>query len=150
MQYLRIIEYSFASWDDDGMNQSYNWYSTLLKPSWAPPSWLFGPVWTVLYGVIAVSFSTVLYKAYTREIPWAVALPFILNLVFNFAFTPLQFGLRNNLLAAIDILLVLATLVWALIAIYPHAKWISFVNIPYLLWVTFATVLQLTITWMNR
>ncbi len=129
---------------------TYNWYQTLKKPSWAPPSSLFGPVWTILYIIIAVSFGTVFYKAATKELPYIVALPFILNLIFNAAFTPLQFGLKNNLLAAIDILLVLITLVWALIAIYPHSRWIALVNIPYLAWVTFATVLQLTITFINR
>ena len=74
---------------------------------------------------------------------------FILNLIFNFAFTPLQFGLKNNLLAAADILLVLATLIWAMVAIYPHTRWIALANVPYLLWVIFATILQLTITYLN-
>lgn len=128
---------------------SYNWYQTLIRPSWAPPSWLFGPVWTVLYALIAVSFGTVFYRAFTGKISWMVALPFVLNLVFNALFTPLQFGLNNNLLAAIDILLVLGTLVWALVAIWPHYRWIVYINIPYLLWVSFATVLQLTITYLN-
>jgi len=129
---------------------TYNWYSTLLKPTWAPPSWVFGPVWTVLYAIIAVTYGTVFYKIYTKELPAIVALPFVLNLIFNFAFTYFQFGLKNNLLASIDILLVLATLIWALVVIYPYFKWIAFANIPYLLWVCIATVLQLTITWMNR
>jgi translocator protein len=124
-------------------------YAELIKPVWSPPSWLFGPVWTVLYAIIAVTFSTVFYKAFTKEIPWIVALPFALNLLFNFAFTPIQFGLKNNLLASIDILLVLATLIWALIAIWPHMRFIVYANIPYLLWVTFATCLQLTITYLN-
>ena len=69
---------------------TYNWYSQLLKPAWAPPSWLFGPVWTVLYVIIAVTFGTVFYKAFTGKILWTVALPFALNLVFNFAFTPIR------------------------------------------------------------
>lgn len=132
---------------------TYNWYSQLLKPSWAPPSWLFGPVWSVLYAIIAVSFGTVFYKVFTKQIPWIVALPFALNLLFNFAFTPIQFGLKNNLFASIDILLVLVTLVWALYAIWhfsPNLRWIVYVNIPYLLWGTFATCLQLTITHLNR
>jgi translocator protein len=131
------------------MSNTYNWYQTLIKPSWAPPSWIFGPVWTVLYAIIAASFGAVFWKAYKKELPWIVALPFVLNLVFNFAFTPIQFGLQNNILAAADILLVLGTLVWAMVAVYPHMRWVALVNIPYLLWVLFATALQLTITYLN-
>jgi len=133
------------------MNRStYNWYSTLLKPTWAPPSWLFGPVWSVLYVIIAVTYGTVFYKVYKGELPFSIAVPFILNLIFNFSFTYFQFTLKNNLLASIDIILVLATLIWALVAIYPHIKWVSLINIPYLLWVSFATILHLAITWMNK
>lgn len=132
------------------MNNSYNWYSTLIRPSWAPPSWLFGPVWTFLYVLIAISFGRVFIMFAQKKIPFIVALPFILNLFFNFIFTYFQFGLKNNLLAGIDILLVLLTLIWAMFAIYPHAKWITYIQIPYLLWVTFATVLQLTITYLNK
>lgn len=133
--------------------QAYNWYSTLIRPSWAPPSWIFGPVWTVLYAIIAVTFGTVFYQAFTGKISWAVALPFALNLIFNAAFTPLQFGLKNNLLAAIDIVLVLGTLIWALVALWhahPEIRWVVYANIPYLLWVSFATALQLTITYLNK
>ncbi|MFH1170295.1 MAG: TspO/MBR family protein [Candidatus Vogelbacteria bacterium] len=129
---------------------TYNWYSQLIKPSWSPPSWLFGPVWTFLYVLIALSFGKVFWMAAKKEIALIIALPFALNLIFNFAFTPLQFGLKNNLLAAIDILLVLGTLIWAMAAIYPHDRWITYIQIPYLLWVSFATVLQLTITYLNR
>jgi len=129
---------------------SYTSYQTLIRPSWAPPAWLFGPVWTVLYAVIAATFGTVFYKAYAGEVPWVVALPFVLNLVFNFAYTWLQFGLRNYTLASVDVVLVLGTLVWALVAVYPYLKWVALANIPYLLWVSFATVLQLTVTYLNR
>ena len=132
------------------MNNAYNWYSTLIKPTWSPPSWLFGPVWTFLYALTALSFGKVFYMAWRNQIPFMVVLPFILNLIFNFSFTYLQFGLKNNLFAAIDILLVLGTLVWAMAAIYPHARWIAYIQIPYLFWVSFATVLQLTITYLNR
>jgi len=131
------------------MNSGTLWYSTLLKPAWAPPSWLFGPVWSVLYTIIAGTFGYVFYKAYTGELSFLVALPFALNLFFNLIFTPLQFGLRSNALAALDITLVLLTLIWALIVIYPYYPWVSYINLPYLAWVLFATVLQLTITYMN-
>lgn len=132
------------------MNDSTTWYSQLIKPTWAPPSWLFGPVWSVLYLIIFVSFGTVFYKIFSKQLPLIVGLPFVLNLIFNLSFTYFQFGLKNNTLAAIDILLVLGTLIWALVAIYPHIKWVALVNIPYLLWVCFATVLQLTVTYLNR
>ncbi len=129
--------------------QTYSWYQNLIKPTWAPPPWIFGPVWSFLYLIIFVSFGKVLLMAYNKQIPFIIALPFILNLIFNFLFSPIQFQLQNNLLASIDILLILSTLIWALVAIYPYAKWISLVNIPYLLWVSFATVLQITITVLN-
>ena len=132
------------------MNNAYEWYKVLIKPTWSPPSWLFGPVWSVLYTIIAITYVTVFYKIYTKELPLKLALPFILNLIFNFSFTYLQFGLKNNLFASIDIILVLSTLIWALAVIQPYIKWVALVNIPYLLWVSFATILQLTITWLNR
>lgn len=132
---------------------AYSWYSQLIKPFWAPPAWLFGPVWSFLYAIIAVSFCVVFYKAYKKQIPWRVTLPFVLNLLFNFAFTSIQFGLKNNLLASIDILLVLGTLIWAFWVLWHTARkirWVVYVNIPYLLWSTFATFLQLTITYLNK
>ena len=131
------------------MNRYY-WYSQLIKPSWSPPAWIFGPVWTFLYILIAISFGKVFLKFFQKKVSLIVILPFILNLIFNFAFTPLQFGLKNNLLAAVDVILVLGTLIWAVIAIYPHARWVAYIQIPYLFWVSFATVLQLTITYLNK
>lgn len=126
-------------------------YEQYIQPSWAPPSWLFGPVWSVLYAIIFVTFGYVFYLVYSKKLPSRVALPFVLNLIFNAAFTPLQFGLQNNLLASIDIILVLITIVWFMRVIYKYDKyrWIMYVNIPYLLWVSFATVLQITITILN-
>ncbi|KKR02443.1 MAG: TspO and MBR like protein [Candidatus Yanofskybacteria bacterium GW2011_GWA1_39_13] len=131
------------------MNESQQ-YLELIKPFWSPPAWIFGPVWSVLYIIIAISFGVVFYKVYTKKISWIIALPFILNLVFNFSFTWFQFGLKNNLLASVDIVFVLGTLVWMLVAIYPYTSWIAYANIPYLLWVSFATCLQITITYLNR
>jgi translocator protein len=107
-------------------------------------------VWSVLYLVIAGSFGAVFYRAFTGTLPYMVALPFLLNLIANAAFTPLQFGLQSNLLASIDIVIVLTTLVWALYVIYPYMPWVAYVNIPYVAWVSFATILQFTITYLNR
>lgn len=125
------------------------WYAQLIKPDWAPPAWIFGPVWTVLYIIIAITFGYAVWLFIKRKIGFVILLPFIFNLIFNFAFTPVQFGLKNNVLAMIDILLTLGTLIWLMIVIYPRAKWVVFANIPYLAWVSFATVLQITITILN-
>jgi benzodiazapine receptor len=129
--------------------KNYQWYQKLKRPSWAPPSWLFGPVWTFLYILIAVSFGIVFIKGFQDKLPFIVVLPFILNLIFNALYTPIEFGLKNNYLALVDILLVLGTLIWSLIVIHTYNPWISLINIPYLLWVSFATVLQIAITFLN-
>lgn len=64
----------------------HHWYAQLIRPTWIPPNWLFVSVWSVICAVIAVSFITVFYKAFTGKLNWLVALPFALNLIFNFAF----------------------------------------------------------------
>lgn len=131
------------------MNTNFLNYQNWIKPSFAPPSWVFGPVWTVLYIIIFISFGYVFRLLIEHKISWWVALPFILNIVFNIAYTPLQFRLGNLLLASVDIVLVLGTLVWAMIVIHPIAPWVTYINIPYLLWVSFATILQLSIYFLN-
>lgn len=130
--------------------KTYESYQALVKPSFAPPSYLFGPVWTFLYVLIFISFSKVFMGVYDKNIPFIVALPFILNLLFNFAYTPLMFGLKNNTLASIDILLVLGTIIWMMIAIFPYMRSVTYMQIPYLIWVSFATVLQLSIYFLNK
>lgn len=128
---------------------NFTQYTELIRPSFAPPAWIFGPVWTFLYLLIAISFTSAFSMFLSKKISFMVILPFILNLIFNLAFTPIQFGLKNNLLASIDMLLVLGTIIWLMVAIFPFARWITYIQIPYLLWVLFATFLQLTITYLN-
>jgi tryptophan-rich sensory protein len=130
--------------------KNYKQYSVYKKPRWAPPAWVFGPVWSALYIIILISFGYVAYLHATGAISLAIALPFLLNLVFNLAYAPIQFRLNNFLLAAMDVLLVLSTLVWALVAIFPLVSWVAYINLPYLAWVSFALVLQITVTIMNR
>ncbi len=81
-------------------SSSAAWYAQLSKPFFAPPAGVFGPVWTVLYVIIAVSFGFVLLQYLRRRLPFRVLLPFILNLLANLAYTPIQFGLKNNALAS--------------------------------------------------
>ncbi|MCI5108653.1 MAG: tryptophan-rich sensory protein [Candidatus Pacebacteria bacterium] len=125
------------------------YYISLIRPEWAPPFYLFSPVWTILYILIFFSFINVFFMFYKKEISFRIVLPFILNLVFNLIYTPIQFGLKSNVLAGIDVVLVFLTLIWAMVSIYRYRKWISYIQIPYLLWVSFATVLQLSIVYLN-
>lgn len=132
------------------MIRNYEWYQQLKKPRFAPPARLFGPVWTFLYIIIIASFGYVGYLYFTNKIPFIVFLPFVLNLIFNVIYTPIQFGLKNNWLALIDILFVFLTIKLFMAAIFSYASWVVYVNIPYLVWVSFATILQISVTWMNR
>ena len=126
------------------------WYESLAKPSWTPDPATIGLVWQTLYPIIIVTFAFVFVQAVRKKIGWRVALPFAINLVANVVFTPIQFGLRNLTLAALDILVVWATIVWMIAAVWKHYRWVAIAQVPYLIWVSIATVLQLSITWMNR
>ncbi|MCW1908393.1 MAG: tryptophan-rich sensory protein [Candidatus Saccharibacteria bacterium] len=125
------------------------WYRSLNKPSWAPQESVFGTVWSILYPIIFAVNIYVAYLFFKDRIGLAVALPFWLNLLFNIAFTPIQFGLRNNWLAMLDIYLVLATIIWAQFAIWPVSKLIAIAYVPYLIWVCIATTLQTYIAFQN-
>lgn len=128
---------------------SQQWYRALNKPSWSPHESVFGQVWSVIYPIIFAVNIYVFAIFIQGKISVWTALPFWLNLFFNLIFTPIQFGLRNNLLAAIDIMLVLGTIVWSMTAIWPVNKFVAVAFVPYLVWVSIATVLQISILIKN-
>jgi benzodiazapine receptor len=123
-------------------------YAAYIKPVWAPPSWLFGPVWTILYIIIAITFGYVFWQYAKGRIGLKTVTPFALNLVFNLLYTPIMFKLGDMILATLDILLVLATLIWIMVVAWKK-RWIAYANMPYLAWVIFATILQLSILYLN-
>jgi tryptophan-rich sensory protein len=125
------------------------WYQNLNKPSWAQQESVFGTVWSILYPIIFIVNGYVLYLFFLNKISLLVALPFWLNLFFNIIFTLIQFGLKNNDLALVDIALVLITIIWAMIAIWPQYKLVALAFVPYLIWVAVATALQFSITLKN-
>jgi tryptophan-rich sensory protein len=125
------------------------WYRMLAKPVWAPAEWVFGAVWSVLYPIIIGINVYIVVLLIKGKIGWLIALPFWLNLLFNAIFTPIQFGLRNNTLALVDIVLVLITIIWAMVAIWPYARIAAYAFIPYVIWVSIATALQIYITTHN-
>jgi translocator protein len=126
-----------------------DWYNSLAKPAWTPAPATISLIWTVLYPIILVSFGFVFVQALRRKVRWLLALPFAVNLVANLLFMPIFAGLRNVPLAAADILIVWATILWCVIAVWPVYKWVAVAQVPYFVWVSIATVLQLSITAMN-
>lgn len=125
------------------------WYDELTKPAWTPEPATIGLIWQLLYPVIFVTFGFIFVQALRGRIGWRVAAPFALNLAANLIFTPIQFGLRNLPLASVDILVVWGTIIWLMIAAWPHYRWVTLAQIPYFVWVSIATVLQLSITASN-
>jgi tryptophan-rich sensory protein len=129
--------------------QIYEWYGLLSKPAFAPPAWIFSFVWAFLYILILASFGYIFYLVYRGKLAVKYITPFFLNVVFNLGFSILEFKMQNLELALLDILLVLGTLIWATVMIYPKVRWVAYAQIPYLLWVSFATILQISIVYLN-
>ncbi|MCE7080814.1 TspO/MBR family protein [Streptomyces sp. ST2-7A] len=120
-------------------------YGALDRPAWAPPSWLFGPVWTVLYGLIGVSAWLVWRRAggsaRTALVWWGV------QLALNLAWTPLFFGAEEYGLALVDIVLMLGAIVVTVTLFARIHRPAAGLLIPYLLWVGYATALNAAIWW---
>jgi len=127
-----------------------DWYNTLQKPSWTPAPSTIGRIWSLLYPILFLTLAFVAVQIARRKLAPGAAIPFAINLASNLAFTPIQFGLRNLTLASVDILIVWASIVWMIAVLWRPHPWIAAAQLPYLLWVSTATVLQLSITWMNR
>lgn len=125
------------------------WYNALEKPSWTPAPSTIGTIWTILYPIIMVTFGFVVVQAIRRKVPWRVLIPIGVNVLSNVLFTPIQFGLRNLVLASVDIVIVWGSIVWVCVWIWPHYRWVAAAQIPYFAWVTTATILQFSIMVMN-
>lgn len=91
------------------------WYNSLWKPSWTPAPATIGLIWQILYPIIVVTFGFVFVQAIRSKLPWSVTLPFAINLAANLIFTPIQFGMRNLPLAAVDILIVWGGVIWMMV-----------------------------------
>jgi len=125
------------------------WYATLNKPFFAPPNWLFGPAWTLLYFLMGISFYLI-WKQDFKTLKTKIARKFFfIQLFLNLIWSPLFFGLRSPLLGLIDIVALWIFIVITIYKMHPVSKWASYLLIPYLLWVTFATALNGAILILN-
>lgn len=121
------------------------WYAALSKPSWTPPGWIFGPVWAVLYVMIAVAG----WLAWRNGATAAVAV-WAIGLALNAAWSWLFFGQREIGLAALDIIALAITIVLFIALVYRASPAASLLFVPYLAWVSFAAALNATIWQLNR
>jgi len=121
------------------------WYAGLRKPSWNPPGWVFGPVWTVLYAAMAVAAWRVWKAGDSRP---ALAL-YAVQLALNAAWSWLFFGLHRPGLAFVDIVALWAAILATTLAFFPKDRAAGWLMVPYLAWVSFAAVLNFTLWRMN-
>ena len=126
-----------------------SWYSTLSKPSWNPPGWVFAPVWSALYLMMAVSAWLVWKRCGFSGAAGAWRL-FTLQLALNAAWSPLFFGLQNTLAGLLDIVPLWAAILATLVVFWRVSRVAGALLLPYWLWVSFAAVLNFTIWRMNR
>lgn len=124
------------------------WYAGLNKPSWNPPGWVFGPVWSALYTMMAVAAWLVWQRGGFGAQRWALTW-FIIQLALNAAWTPLFFGLHLPSVAFGEMLLLWAAIVVTLRAFFQVNGLAGWLLAPYLAWVSFAAVLNFTIWRLN-
>jgi translocator protein len=122
------------------------WYDGLAKPWWRPPNWLFGPAWTVLYTMIAIS-GWLAWEASGWGLPIAV---YLVSLAFNAGWSGIFFGLRRMDLAFGWIIMFWLSIVATIMLFWPVSRTAAWLLVPYLGWVTFASVLNWSIWRLNR
>lgn len=125
------------------------WYSTLNKPSFAPPNWIFGPVWTLLYFLMGVAFYLIWKQNQKKKTVKTAKLFFLTQLGLNFLWSPVFFGLKAPTLGLIIIFAMLILIGVTIKKFYPLSRLASYLLLPYLLWVSFATVLNAAIVILN-
>lgn len=125
------------------------WYSTIQKPPFNPPNWIFGPVWTLLYTLMGIAAGLVWKSNISKEIKNKALYIFGAQLLVNGLWSIFFFGLQNPLLALIDIILLLGLIGYTIKLFKPINKMASWLLIPYLLWVGFATLLNISIVYLN-
>lgn len=124
------------------------WYPTLMKPTWTPPSWVFGPVWTVLYVLIALC-GWLIYMQPSSPARSKALLFFGIQLVLNLIWSPLFFGLQSPLLGLITIVLLWIAILATLFSLWKVSRLAAALWLPYTIWVTYALTLNAAIYVMN-
>jgi benzodiazapine receptor len=131
-------------------NSSMDWYQTLQKPVFNPPNWVFAPVWTVLYLLMGISLFLVWQRGFANAAGKTALACFILQLVFNTLWTPIFFGVKQPLVAFADIIVLWLAAVATVASFYRVSKLSAILLVPYIVWVSFAAVLNAAICVLNQ
>lgn len=126
-----------------------SWYATLNKPFFAPPNWIFGPVWALLYFLMGVSFYLIWKQGWREEKVRTAGKFFLAQLGLNFVWSPVFFGLRSPLLGLIVIVAMWVLIVITMKKFYLLSKLAFCLLVPYFIWVSFATILNTAIVILN-
>ncbi len=127
------------------------WYPTLVKPSFNPPNWIFAPVWSMLYIMMGIAAGLVWNRIeFEKELVKKALILFAIQLALNALWSYLFFGLKNPMLAGIEIVLLWLMIFETYSKFVKINKIAGYLFIPYLLWVSFAMVLNGSIWWLNR
>src|SRR3990167_10788614 len=121
------------------------WYAVLNKPFFAPPNWIFGPIWTLLYFLMGISFYLIWKQSWKEKKVKTAGIYFLVQLGLNFIWSPIFFGLRSPLLGLIVIVTMWVFIVMTMKKFYPLSRLAFYILVPYLLWVSFATLLNAAI-----
>lgn len=125
-----------------------DWYVTLNKPIFSPPNWLFGPVWTILYTLMGIALFLVVEKGKGKKRKIAIKV-FLTQLALNSLWSIIFFGLKLPSLAFLEIVIMWTFIILSIKQFLPISKTAAYLLVPYLLWVTFASVLNLSIFVLN-
>jgi translocator protein len=129
-------------------NNVATWYSTIIKPEFSPPNWIFGPIWLTLYTLMGIAFYLVWQSKNSTTKRIAMKL-FIIQLILNTLWSIIFFGLHNITFAFIEIILLWLAIIGTTIYFFRISKPAGWLLIPYLLWVTFAAFLNFSIMILN-
>ena len=131
------------------LSQIPTWYAALVKPSWAPPNWLFGPVWTTLYILIGIALFLVWKEGINRkDVKLAISV-FVVQLVLNVLWSVIFFG-YNSLLGGLIVIIILWIAILAnIIFFYRVSKSAGLLLVPYIVWVTIASYLNYSVYLLN-
>lgn len=125
------------------------WYAFLNKPFFNPPNWLFAPVWSILYAMMGIAAALVWHKGLNSDGVKSALLIFVVQMVFNALWSIVFFGMRQPLYALFVIITLWILIVLCISKFNKINKTAGLLLIPYLLWVSFATILNFSIYWLN-